>query len=222
MADRLASIRKQIVALEKRASELMRAENKKVIDRIKALIAKHQLTAEDLGLGGSSGRAASSADAPARKTRGGQRSAAAKKGGIKVGVPMYRDPKSGKTWTGRGKPPNWIVKAKDRTPFLIGNAGTAGEEAPSKAAAKAATKAAAKGRKARAAKPAAEKAVVRKASAKRAAKVPAAPKPPKPPRAPRKAAGKAASKAASKRTAKGPGRTAPPPPAPAAAVSTEA
>ncbi len=35
-----------------------------------------------------------------------------------VGAPKYRDPASGATWTGRGKPPNWI-NGKDRAPFLI-------------------------------------------------------------------------------------------------------
>ena len=30
----------------------------------------------------------------------------------------YRDPKSGKTWSGRGKPPLWIA-GKDREQFLI-------------------------------------------------------------------------------------------------------
>ncbi|EZP55904.1 H-NS histone family protein [Delftia sp. RIT313] len=35
-----------------------------------------------------------------------------------VGAPKYRDPATGATWTGRGKPPNWI-NGKDRTPFLI-------------------------------------------------------------------------------------------------------
>ena len=35
-----------------------------------------------------------------------------------VGAPKYRDPATGATWTGRGKPPNWIV-GKDRAPFLI-------------------------------------------------------------------------------------------------------
>lgn len=35
-----------------------------------------------------------------------------------VGVAKYRDPATGATWTGRGKPPNWIV-GKDRTPFQI-------------------------------------------------------------------------------------------------------
>lgn len=35
-----------------------------------------------------------------------------------VGQPKYRDPATGATWTGRGKPPNWI-NGKDRTPFQI-------------------------------------------------------------------------------------------------------
>ena len=31
----------------------------------------------------------------------------------------YRDPATGATWSGRGKPPQWIG-GKDRTPFVIG------------------------------------------------------------------------------------------------------
>jgi hypothetical protein len=37
-----------------------------------------------------------------------------------VGVAKYRDPQTGKTWTGSGKPRNWIVGVKDREAFLIG------------------------------------------------------------------------------------------------------
>lgn len=32
--------------------------------------------------------------------------------------PKYRDPVSGKTWSGRGKPPRWIA-GQDRERFLI-------------------------------------------------------------------------------------------------------
>src|SRR4029453_19680675 len=46
-----------------------------------------------------------------------------------VGVAKYRDPQTGKTWTGRGKPPNWIAGAKDRQAFLI--APGAGEDGAS-------------------------------------------------------------------------------------------
>lgn len=35
-----------------------------------------------------------------------------------VGAPKYRDPATGATWTGRGKPPNWI-NGKDREQFMI-------------------------------------------------------------------------------------------------------
>ncbi|MGE8454289.1 MAG: H-NS family nucleoid-associated regulatory protein [Pseudomonadales bacterium] len=35
-----------------------------------------------------------------------------------VGAPKYRDPATGATWTGRGKPPNWI-NGKVRESFLI-------------------------------------------------------------------------------------------------------
>ncbi|HEX7907682.1 MAG TPA: H-NS family nucleoid-associated regulatory protein, partial [Paraburkholderia sp.] len=32
---------------------------------------------------------------------------------------MYQDPKSGATWSGRGRTPAWLAEAKDRTKFLI-------------------------------------------------------------------------------------------------------
>ncbi|MBO1034302.1 H-NS histone family protein [Delftia sp. SD018] len=35
-----------------------------------------------------------------------------------VSAPKYRDPATGATWTGRGKPPNWI-SGKVRESFLI-------------------------------------------------------------------------------------------------------
>jgi len=61
---------------------------------------------------------------------------------------LYRDPKSGATWSGRGRAPAWIANAKDRSRFLIVGA-TAADKKPvvKKAAAKkapAAKKAAAK------------------------------------------------------------------------------
>jgi DNA-binding protein H-NS len=35
-----------------------------------------------------------------------------------AGTAKYRDPATGRTWTGRGKPPAWI-QGKDRSQFLI-------------------------------------------------------------------------------------------------------
>ncbi|MCA8023675.1 H-NS histone family protein [Burkholderia metallica] len=34
-------------------------------------------------------------------------------------APKYRDPKTGATWSGRGKAPQWIAGAKNRDRFLI-------------------------------------------------------------------------------------------------------
>lgn len=69
---------------------------------------------------------------------------------------LYRDPKTGATWSGRARAPAWIANAKDRSKFLIDNA-TAADKKPvvKKAAAKKA--------------PAAKKAAVKKvATAKKA------------------------------------------------------
>ncbi|REG60806.1 H-NS histone family protein [Paraburkholderia sp. BL6669N2] len=43
---------------------------------------------------------------------------------------LYRDPKSGATWSGRGPAPAWLAGAKDRTRFLIDGAGAAAEAKP--------------------------------------------------------------------------------------------
>ena len=102
----------EIQKLEQRAADLRKTELPGVIQRIKEAIEAYGLTAADLGFGAG---AAAKVAAPARGARGG----GASKGKLQTGVAKYRDPKSGKTWTGRGKPPLWIVGVKDRTPFLI-------------------------------------------------------------------------------------------------------
>lgn len=114
MAGQLAKIRQQIAALEKKAQDLVRVENNKVIEKVKGLIAKHGLSADDLGLVDAATGPASAMHAKQRRKSVGQA------GRGSIGVAMYRDPTSGKTWTGRGKPPAWIAGAADRAPFLIG------------------------------------------------------------------------------------------------------
>lgn len=85
------SIKAQIAKLEKQAEELRQKEIKGVIQKIQGLIQEYGLTAENLGF---------STLAPAKKLKAGSTLAA-----------KYRDPLSGKTWTGRGKPPLWIAEA---------------------------------------------------------------------------------------------------------------
>jgi DNA-binding protein H-NS len=102
MAKTLGQIEKQIAALQRRADAIKRRDVAGVVVRIKEAIAYYSLTPQDLGLGG----------APARKTRGPGKKAAAKK--VKAAKsalpPKFRDA-AGNTWSGRGRRPRWYVEA---------------------------------------------------------------------------------------------------------------
>ena len=82
----------QKAALEAQIAQAQAEAKAKAVAEARALIQEHGLTAADVF--------------PAAKAK------------ASVGAPKYRDPATGVTWTGRGKPPNWI-NGKDRTPFLI-------------------------------------------------------------------------------------------------------
>lgn len=98
----LAAIEAQINKLKAEADQIRKSEVSGVIARIRDAIAHYGLTAADLGF-----RTPGAGVAGTRST--------AKSGG----VPKYRDPDTGKTWTGRGKPPTWIAGVADRSKFLI-------------------------------------------------------------------------------------------------------
>ncbi len=85
-----AELEKQIEAARKEALSA-------AIAQVRAIVAEYELTEEDVF----------SKKAP-RSTSAGSKTVA----------PKYRDPITGATWTGRGKPPLWIA-GKDRLNFLI-------------------------------------------------------------------------------------------------------
>uniref|UniRef100_UPI00158AD6B2 H-NS family nucleoid-associated regulatory protein n=1 Tax=Burkholderia anthina TaxID=179879 RepID=UPI00158AD6B2 len=65
---------------------------------------------------GPSSSAAAVAKAPAKAVKAGNQ--------VKAPQPaLYRDPKSGATWSGRGRAPAWLASVKDRSKFLIAGAG---------------------------------------------------------------------------------------------------
>lgn len=83
-------------ALEEQIEVARQAELQEVIAQVRQFVQDYGLSAEDIGL---------------QPKRG-------KKAGAKTPVaPKYRDPKTGATWTGRGRAPAWIGKNRDR--FLI-------------------------------------------------------------------------------------------------------
>jgi DNA-binding protein H-NS len=107
MAQTYAQITAEISRLQAQAEALRKAEAAGVIARIKDAIAVYGITAADLGLTGASSSRATPANEPPAN------------GKLEAGVAKYRNPATGQTWTGRGKPPVWIKDAKDRTRFLI-------------------------------------------------------------------------------------------------------
>ncbi|CAB3768141.1 H-NS histone family protein [Paraburkholderia solisilvae] len=96
-----ADLKVQISKLQAQAEEARRVEVGNVIAEIQRQIAEYGLTPQDLGFAAAArrGRPPKKAPLPAK----------------------YRDPKSGNTWSGRGKPPKWIA-GKSRERFLIGEA----------------------------------------------------------------------------------------------------
>ncbi len=86
-------------ALEAQIAERRKIEIAQAIDQVKALIAAHGLTSNDVF--GSSARRAKLDD----------------KNGSKVAA-KYRDPLSGNTWSGRGLAPKWL-QGKNKADFLI-------------------------------------------------------------------------------------------------------
>ena len=88
-------------ALEAKINEVRESELSAVVEKIRALMDEYGLTADDI--------------AP-RRGRGRPRGAnpAAKKPAL---PPKYMDPKTGKTWSGRGRAPAWLGKRPER--FLI-------------------------------------------------------------------------------------------------------
>jgi DNA-binding protein H-NS len=79
----------QIEDLKRKAEDVRQQEMAGAIAEIKRLMAQFGISADDLGFSGRAGGAKA-------KNRG---SVAAK----------YRDPVSGKTWTGRGRRPGWVL-----------------------------------------------------------------------------------------------------------------
>jgi DNA-binding protein H-NS len=95
--------------------------------------------------------AVSKAKAATKKSASTSVGATGGKGQPKGAQPaLYRDPKSGSTWSGRGRAPAWLVGAKDRSKFLIDGAGAAADVSASSET-----------------KPSAKKAVARKAVVKK-------------------------------------------------------
>lgn len=96
----LPNILKQIEDLQRQAERVRKAEVDGVVGRIKEAIRTYGLTAADLGLGRKARARKSPAAAPARARKTST-----------AGAAKFRDAESGRTWSGRGRRPQWFVNA---------------------------------------------------------------------------------------------------------------
>lgn len=90
----IAELKAQKEVIEKQIQEALTTERKAAIAKAQALIDEFGLTSEEVF----------------RKKRGGK-----SKG---VVVAKYRDPATGATWSGRGRPPKWL-DGKKKEDFAI-------------------------------------------------------------------------------------------------------
>ncbi|WP_321889634.1 H-NS histone family protein [Paraburkholderia bannensis] len=95
-----AELRQQLAELEEQAALARANEAADVLADIKAKVEEFGFSEEDIF-----GRR------PGARRRGAP-------AGHHV-TPKYQDPKTGATWTGRGRAPRWIADAKNRDRFLI-------------------------------------------------------------------------------------------------------
>jgi DNA-binding protein H-NS len=90
-------LQEQIRALQVQADSVRKQEVTAVVSDIRSKMQQYGLTVNDIS---------------PRGPKAGQTVA-----------PKYRDPATGATWTGRGKPPRWLatelVKGRSKTEFLI-------------------------------------------------------------------------------------------------------
>ncbi len=95
----MASYKELLQKQKELAVQIEEARKREIADavhKVRELVAEYGLTAQDVF--------------PSR--RSGKTAFAGKV------APKYRDPATGVTWTGRGKPPRWI-EGKDRSAFAI-------------------------------------------------------------------------------------------------------
>jgi DNA-binding protein H-NS len=98
----LESLQAKIQKLQAQAEALAAKKSSAIIEKIKNLMAEHGLTTADIDshVGGKKRGPKPGAKAPSQ-------------------VANYRDPKTGATWSGRGRAPRWIASAKNRDKFLV-------------------------------------------------------------------------------------------------------
>lgn len=108
----LEQIQAKLEKLKAQSEALISKQSTAAIEKIRELMSTHGLTIGDIG--GQSG--------------GKNRVVKSKVASVEVAkssAVLYKDPKTGATWSGRGRAPGWIAGSKNRDKFLVDAAETA-------------------------------------------------------------------------------------------------
>src|SRR5258708_1844945 len=147
-------IQARMKKLQLQADALIAKKAQAAVDQIRQIMLTHGLTTEDIEAKAKAKREAKAMNGSASNVNA--KAASSLKGGT---LPKYQHPKTGATWTGRGRARAWLAAAKDGSKFLIAGADAGSSDAGSANLA---------GKKATAKKIAAKKAVATKPAAKKA------------------------------------------------------
>ncbi|WP_028218861.1 H-NS histone family protein [Paraburkholderia oxyphila] len=90
-------LKAQLAELQGQVTAARQAEFQTVLEDVRTKVAEYGFTEQEIF----------------GRRRGGNRALKS------VAPAKYRDPKSGATWSGKGRAPNWIKDAKNRNRFLI-------------------------------------------------------------------------------------------------------
>lgn len=104
----LESIQEKIAKLQAQAEAVASTKSTAALEKIRDLMHKYSVSVADI-------------DAFVGKRRGRKPGQAAITKSA-ASAPKYVDPKTGATWTGHGRAPQWIANAKDRSNFLVADA----------------------------------------------------------------------------------------------------
>ncbi|VCU72548.1 H-NS histone family protein [Pigmentiphaga humi] len=109
------SLQAQIRKLQEKAETVRLKQRQPIVASILRSMQEYSITLDEL-------KAAQAKGVSGRKRSVGTAKPAAKAPARQV-APKYRHPETGETWTGRGKPPRWLVAAEGagatRDQFLI-------------------------------------------------------------------------------------------------------
>lgn len=111
----LEQIQAKLKKLQAQAEALIATKSQGALKEIRGLMEKYGLTTADI-------------DAYTGGKKRGPKPTSRHTDAVKPSIAQYQDPKTGATWSGRGRAPGWIANAKDRSAFLLN--GSAAKSVP--------------------------------------------------------------------------------------------